>query len=206
MTKLFTTITVFFLTQFAYGQTYAWVSSYYYSYVEISVEYTQKVAEHKITYGQILATKQAQYDAAHREVSAVYGRMLNLNLLNKTNRDYLNAYRDKYFKYIADQAAKLDLAISENKTWAINNFQMPVSSNKYIRNEIKILSKLGKEIDFIEHEAYKFPKEQVGDIEQKKKNISGFLTEYETIDPSQTQTLLKKYDLHLMMISEFLEN
>lgn len=193
------------LGHMTFSQGYAWISSYYYSYVEISVEYTRTSTKSSFSYGNALATKQAQYDAALAEVNAVYGQMTRLQMLNKTNREYLNAYRDKYFKYIATEGGKLDLSIPQNKAWVINNFRMPVTSNKYIRNEIKILNKLGKEIEFIEHEAYKYPKEQVGDIEQKKKNIAGFLAEYETADPSTTQALLKKHDLYLMMISVFLE-
>jgi hypothetical protein len=55
--------------------------------------------------------------------------------------------------------------------WAIENFRLPLTNNKHIRNEIKILNKIGKEIYFIEHQAQRFTKEQVGDIELKKKNI-----------------------------------
>lgn len=200
-------ITVLFVTivNSMFSQSYSWISSYYYSYIEISVEYSKKEVERKFDYGQVLATRQAQFDKAHREVSIVYGEMLKLQLLNKFNRAYLNEYRDKYFKQIADAAAKIDLSISTNKAWAIDNFQKPIAANKYIRNEIKILNKLGKEIDFIEHGARNFSKEQVGDLDLKKKNIAGFLEEYENADPSTTQTLLKKYDLYLMMVSEFLE-
>jgi hypothetical protein len=203
-TALAITFSILF-TNTLLGQGYYWISYHYYSYVEISVQYTRSVSRNSFNYGNALAHKQAQYDAAYAEASAVYGQMENLEMLNITNRNYLNNYRNAYFKSIAADAGRLDLSIPQNKHWVIDNFRKPLTSNKHLRNEIKILNKLGSEIEFIEHRAYKFSRDQVGDIEQKKKNIVGFLTEYETADPSSTQALLKKYDLYLMMMGEFLE-
>ncbi len=200
------TIFLILLINSAFGQNYTWITSYQYTCIEISVEfYSRNFSYNSFNSSSVLAAKESQYQSAYNEVSAIYGQMTKLQLINRVNRTYLNDYRDKYFDKIAEDAGRIDLSIEQNKRFVISNFRKPVESNKNIRNEIKILHKLGKEIDFIEHQAYKFSKEQVGDIELKKRNIAGFLSEYENADPSNTQSLLKKYDLYLLMITEFLE-
>jgi hypothetical protein len=206
MKNLILTFSILVLSLNVYSQSYAWISSYQFTVIQLSVEYTKREAENKFSYAQVLAGRQAQFDKAHREVSNVYAQMKSLNLLNKINQTYLNQYRDKYFPQIANEVAEIDLSIDQNRVWAIESFQKPIASNKYIRNEIKILNKLNKEIDFLENQAYKYNKEQVGDIEKRKKNISAFLTEFETADPGETQSLLKKHELYLTMTGEFLES
>lgn len=187
------------------SQTYSWISSYYYNYIEVSIEYTRISTTNSLNYGSVLATKQAQYDVALQEINAVYSQMSKLQLLNKSNRKQLNDYRDKYFKEIADDAAKLDLSIDSNKNWAIKAFKTPVLDSKYIRNEIKILNRIGKEINFLEYDAPRFNKEQIGDINERKKNVVNFLIEWENVDPDNAQQLLKNYKLDLIMFGDFLE-
>ena len=87
---LFAVLFTILFTSSLLGQGYYWISYHYYSYVQISVEYTRSVSRHSYSYGNALAHKQAQYDAAYAEVSAVYGQMENLEMLNITNRNYLN--------------------------------------------------------------------------------------------------------------------
>lgn len=199
------TFLVITLNQPLFSQYYpAWISSYY-SYIEISVEYTRSTNYPSFNYSDALATKQSQYDAAIAEVNSVYGQMNKLQLLNKYNRENLNTYRDKYFKWIEQEAGKMDLSISKNKQWVINNFKKPVTDNKSIRNEIKILNRIAKEVDFIEHQTGKLSEEQLVKIEDRKNDIYWFLFEYENADPTKAKDLLKKYDLDLIMFGDFLE-
>jgi hypothetical protein len=204
-TQILVLILVLNMSFTAFSQTYSWISSYYYSYIEISIEYTRTSAQKTYSYGSTLATKQAQYDAARREINAVYGQMTKLQLLNKINRGRLNAYRDKYFKEIANDASKLDLSDDYYKNWAIKAFRTPVTDDKNIRNEIKVLNRIGNEISLLEGDSGKLSEDQTGKTDEKKNNIRDFLTEFENSDPSLIQTLLKKHKLDLIMFGDFLE-
>jgi len=206
MRQLILIISILVLTNHNYSQSYNWISSYYYRYTVISIEF-QRITPVKggFSYQNNLSTMQSQYDAAWEQVNLVYNQMLKLELLNKINRQILAQYKSTYFKQIANKSQQLDLRIPQNKDWAIYYFRLPINLNKNIRNEIKILAKLGDEIDWINTKSQYFSQEQVGDIQLMKKNISGFLEEFENSDSSETITLLKKYDLYLMMTTEFLE-
>ncbi|MFN5182694.1 MAG: hypothetical protein ACK5D5_06685 [Bacteroidota bacterium] len=203
--KIIITFLVCVLYLNIFSQSYTTISYYYYSYIEICIEFQKTTPVSTFGYSNVLGAKQYQYDNAHKRVSIVYGQMEKLQLLNKENRSYLNTYRNNNFSYIANTAGQIDLSIPQNESWAIDNFRKPLKSNKNIRNEIKVLAKLGKELDFIDHESYRFSREQVGDVQQKKRNIANFLSDWENANPNELNTILRKYDLLLMMTGEFLE-
>jgi len=73
-------------------------------------------------YANALQTKQSQYDAAHKELSSVYGSLLSSPMLRESN---INR-RDEFFKVIDTDLKKIagmDLSLPENINTAMNLFR-----------------------------------------------------------------------------------
>ncbi len=85
-------------------------------------------------YSNILSTKQGQYDAAHKQLSGMYGTLLNSPMSHDENIQR----RDKFFTMI-DQSLKkvsgLDLSLEQNVN-AANQVFKPLYEDKYIAKDM----------------------------------------------------------------------
>jgi hypothetical protein len=73
MKKYISTLVLLLIANFCSSQTYSWISSYYYSYTEISIEFQRTTpVKGGFSYQNALSTMQSQYDAAWEEVNLVY--------------------------------------------------------------------------------------------------------------------------------------
>ncbi len=81
-------------------------------------------------YSHILQTKQSQYDANHKQLSGVYGTLLNSPMIRDTNIEH----RDQFFKAIDQNLKKIsgmDLSLEQNVTAAQQIFK-PLYEDKSI--------------------------------------------------------------------------
>lgn len=70
----------------------------------------------------VLQTKQSRYDAAHKQLSSVYGTLLNSPMLRQENIDS----RDQFFKSIDQEIQRMsgiDLSLQQNQTTAMDVFK-----------------------------------------------------------------------------------
>ena len=97
-------------------------------------------------YADALAYKQAKYDANREKVELEYGRLVNLELINETNKKTLQNYKNTIIPYVDLYAGNVDYSSDATTEEWINYISQPFS-NAYIKDEILLLQECKRELD-----------------------------------------------------------
>jgi hypothetical protein len=96
-------------------------------------------------YGNVLATKQAQYDYNYKRVSQEYGKLLRLELINIPNQTWLNKNRKIIQNYVQTNSSNVDFGNDANAESYIE-YITQVYKVESIRDEIKLLHSINNEL------------------------------------------------------------
>lgn len=148
----------------------------------------------------VLAARQSRYDNGYYFITNESSKLFHLQLINKTNKEYLRNYIDKLRPILANQFNNLDWSLNENisygyklisnyinGTWTING--TPTSNP--IVDEIKLLQKINSEYFRLKNnnpDSFYYSKRWI--------EIKNLLIELENCEISQIPFLGQKYNIY----------
>lgn len=101
-------------------------------------------------YGNALDVMQKRYDANRKAVSIAYGNVLNLELINKSNKAKLSKFKTEIKYEIDNNISSWDFGRRNNAEYAIEYISFPFRDES-IKNEIRLLQSCQTELNRIKY-------------------------------------------------------
>lgn len=186
----------FFFAPKGYSQYYT-ISYVYWEIIEYSITITYSSSSGNYIpntipndfYSNALAYKQAKYDANRKRVSAEYGRLVGLQLINENNKKTLQNYKNQIIPEIDNKAGGVDYSYESNTENWIDFISQPFRVTS-IKNEIILLQKCRNEITKLKTQ---YPSSYASTI--RYQSISKMLDELENCSTSEIPNLnWEKYE------------
>jgi hypothetical protein len=96
----------------------------------------------------VMSARQAMYERGHGFCSNEYRKVMNLVLINQSNKDRLITFQKEVKKWAEKNYSNIDLSIESNVNSVINYFTQ-VYKYQDIRNEIRLLNELNSFYQYI---------------------------------------------------------
>lgn len=140
-------------------------------------------------YGSVLSTLQGRFDRNWKILSQEYGKLLNLKLINKSNKEYLKKARPKIAAYIDAHSGPADFSRSDVfNSWL--KYITQIANNPNVKNELLMLQQ-------IKYAIAKLKNDYPHDFHKKSRYIElgKALEELRNASPSKIPDIAWKYGL-----------
>jgi hypothetical protein len=135
------------------------------------------------------ATLQARYDYNHQWCSNEYWRLKDLTLVNETNRETVNNYKNQRLSWVYNAIKSWNLGVDQNANTIIN-YCTEIFNYKQIKDELTLLSAISLEIQRLKNN---LPGEF--HLSKRYSELAEVLKELRSCSPSDISSIAWKHGL-----------